>query len=185
MMGLCFVAEPLISLLLTEKWLPCVPYLQIICITYMFYPIHTANLNAIKAVGRSDLFLKLEVFKKIVGIVALLITLPISVMAMGYSLLFTSLLNQIINSFPNKKLLNYSYLEQLKDILPGILLAVFMGICISFVKLLGLSPLLTLLIQVPLGVIVYVTGSKILGLESFNYILGILKSFFKKKKQPV
>lgn len=67
MMGLAFCAEPIVRLVLTDKWLQCVPFLRIFCITYMFYPIHTANLNAIKAMGRSDLFLKLEIAKKIVG----------------------------------------------------------------------------------------------------------------------
>ena len=69
---------------MTDKWLTSVPFMVILCITYMFYPIHTENLNAIKAMGRSDLFLKLEILKKIVGIVLLLITMNISVMAMDY-----------------------------------------------------------------------------------------------------
>ena len=99
MMGLAFCGTPLVRLVLTEKWLFCVPFQVIFCITYMFYPIHTANLNAIKAMGRSDLFLKLEIIKKIVGLTALAITVPISVMAMGYSLLVTSVLSQIINSW--------------------------------------------------------------------------------------
>lgn len=64
MMLMTFCAEPLVRLVLTEKWLPCVPFLRICCITYMFYPIHTANLNALKAMGRSDLFLKLEILKR-------------------------------------------------------------------------------------------------------------------------
>lgn len=94
MMGLAFCGTPLVRLVLTEKWLFCVPFQVIFCITYMFYPIHTANLNAIKAMGRSDLFLKLEIIKKIVGLTALAITVPISVMAMGYSLLVTSVLTE-------------------------------------------------------------------------------------------
>lgn len=87
MMGLAFCAEPVVRLVLTDKWLPCVPYLRIFCITYMFWPIHTANLNAIKAMGRSDLFLKLEIAKKVVGMILLLVTMKISVMAMAYSMI--------------------------------------------------------------------------------------------------
>ena len=98
MIGLAVCAEPLVQLILTEKWLPCVLFLRIFCITYAFYPIHTANLNAIKAMGRSDLFLKLEIIKKTVGIIAILITMWISVQAMAYSFLVTTILNQIINS---------------------------------------------------------------------------------------
>lgn len=175
MMGMAACAVPLIRLLYTEKWLPCVPYLVIFCVTSMFYPVHTANLNAIKALGRSDLFLKLEIIKKIVGLITIVITAPISVMAMGYSLLVTCVLGQIINSWPNKKLLNYSYLEQLKDILPGILLAAFMCLCVYPVQWLGLSDIVTLLIQVPLGAVIFVAGSALLKLEAFTYLWGMVK----------
>ena len=182
MMGLAFTGVPLVRLLLTEKWLPIVPFQVIFCITYMFYPIHTANLNAIKALGRSDIFLKLEIIKKVVGLIALVVTVPISVMAMGYSLLFTSLASQIINSWPNKKLLNYGYLEQLKDILPGILLAVAMGCCIYPIQWFGLPDVVTLCIQVPLGAAIYIAGSKLFKLESFEYLLGMIKSYLINKK---
>ncbi len=175
MMGLAFAGEPIVRLVLTDKWLPCVPFMQIFCITYMFYPVHTANLNAIKAMGRSDLYLKLEVVKKIVGLVVLLSTMWFGVMIMAYSLLFTSILSQIINSWPNKKLLNYSYLEQLKDILPGILLAVVMGCCIYPIQWLGLPDALTLLIQIPLGAVIYIAGSAMLKLDSFTYLWDIIK----------
>ena len=182
MMGLAFVGEPFIRLLLTEKWIPCVPYMRIFCITFMFYPIHTANLNAIKAMGRSDLFLKLEIIKKTVGIIALVATMNISVMAMAYSLLVTSVLSQIINSWPNRRLLDYRYLDQLKDILPSILLAVFMGVCIYFVSYLGLRDVVTLLIQIILGIGIYFCGSILLKLESFGYILELIKSLLNRKK---
>lgn len=180
MMGLAFTGVPLVRLILTEKWLPAVPYLRIFCITYMFYPIHTANLNAIKAMGRSDLFLKLEILKKIVGLAALLITMRLGVLIMAYSLLVTSVLSQIINSWPNRKLLNYRYLDQLKDILPGILLAVFMGICIYPISFLGLHDLLTLCIQVIAGAAIFIAGSIVFKIESFFYLLGVIKSFIKK-----
>ena len=175
LMGLAACGQTLISLLLTDKWLPSYPFMVIFCTTYMFYPIHTANLNAIKAMGRSDLFLKLEILKKIVGLTAILVTFRISVMAMAYSLLVTSVLSQIINSWPNKKLMNYSYLEQLKDILPGILLAVVMGCCIYPIQFLGFPDIVTLLIQVPLGAVFYIVGSKIFKLEAFDYLWAMVK----------
>lgn len=178
MIGLAVCAEPVVDLVLTAKWLPCVPYLRIFCVTYMFYPIHTANLNAIKAMGRSELFLKLEIIKKVVGLAVLLSTMWFGVMAMAYSLLFTSVTSQIINSWPNKKQLNYPYLEQLKDILPGILLALGMGVVVYSVQFLHLNDWLTLLIQVPLGAAIYVVGSRLFKLESYTYILGIAKGYF-------
>lgn len=184
LMGLAFCGESLIELLLTEKWLPCVPFMRIFCITFMLYPVHTANLNAIKAMGRSDMFLKLEVVKKIVGIILLVSSMWFGAMVMAYSLLLSTVINMIINSWPNKKLLNYSFSEQLKDILPGILLAVFMGICVWAVELLSLSAWLKLLIQVPLGAIIYISLSKLLKIESFEYLIGMVKPFiFTLKKR--
>ena len=182
MMGLAFCAEPIVRLVLTDKWLPCVPYLRIFCITYMFYPIHTANLNAIKAMGRSDLFLKLEIVKKIMGLTILLLTMHWGVMIMAYSLLLSSVLSQIINSWPNWKLLNYNYWEQIKDILPGILIAIFMGLCVNLVALLHLSDVVTLLIQIPIGAIIYIGASVIFRLESFAYLWNMIKSLSKKKR---
>lgn len=180
MMGLAFTAESVIHLILTEKWLPCVPFLRIFCITYMFYPVNTTNLNAIKAMGRSDLFLKLETIKKVIGLIVLLGTMWFGVMAMAYSLLFTSITSQIINSWPNKKLLDYSYPEQIRDILPGILLAVFMGCCVYPVKWIGFSDLLTLFIQVVMGACIFIGGSALLKLEGFRYLWEQLKLVWRK-----
>lgn len=183
MVGLAVSADTLVSLILTDKWLPCVPFLRIFCITYAFYPIHTANLNAIKALGRSDLFLKLEIIKKCVGVTALLLTVRISVMAMAYSLLVTSVLNQIINSSPNKKLMNYSYLEQLKDMLPQIGLSLGMGALVYLVQFIGLNNLLTLVIQVLVGGMIYVLGSKLFHIDSYNYIITTAKGYLRKKNE--
>lgn len=183
MMGLAFCANTIVELVLTDKWLPCVPFLQIFCITYMFYPIHTANLNAIKSLGRGDLFLRLEIFKKIVGLAFLLSTMWFGVMAMAYSLLFVSVISQIINSWPNKKLLNYGYLEQLKDIIPGILLAIGMGICVYLISFLNLSNILILALQIIVGAIIYIGVSAMLHVESFEYLIDILSSFFNKRRK--
>lgn len=180
MMGLAFCAEPIVSLVLTDKWLPCVPFLRIFCTTYMFWPVHTANLNAINAMGRSDWFLRLEIIKKIMGMTILLSTMWFGVMAMAYSLLLSSVLSQIINSWPNRKLLDYGYLEQVRDFAPGILLAVIMGICVYFISFLHLSTIVTLLIQFIVGAAIYIGVSAILKLEEFEYLLGMVKSFLKK-----
>ena len=147
----------------------------------MFWPVHTANLNAINAMGRSDWFLRLEIVKKIVGLIILLSTMWFGVMAMAYSLLLSSVLSQIINSWPNRKLLGYGYLEQVRDFAPGILLAVVMGICVYFVGYLPLPMIITLLIQIVLGAIIYIAASAILKLEEFEYLLGMVKSFIRKR----
>ena len=180
MMGLAFCATPIVKLVLTDKWLPCVPFLRIFCITYMFWPVHTANLNAINAMGRSDWFLRLEIIKKIMGMAILLSTMWFGVMAMAYSLLLSSVLSQIINSWPNRKLLGYGYLEQVRDFAPGILLAVAMGICVYLIGYISLPTIVTLGIQIFAGAAFYIGVSALLKLEEFEYLLGMIKSFLKK-----
>ena len=180
MIGLAFIAEPLVRLILTEKWVPCVFYLRIFCVAYIFYPIHTSNLKAIVSMGRSDLNLQLEIKKKVVGVSLLLTTMWISVEAMAYSLLVSSLASQIINASPNKKLLNYGYGEQLRDILPSIVLSIFMGVCIFPIQWLGIPDLLTVVLQVLLGGAIYIFGSVLLKIESFYYVLRLIKPFLRK-----
>lgn len=183
MIGLACCASNVVSIVLTEKWLPCVFFLQIFCITYMFYPIHTANLNAIKAMGRSDLFLKMEICKKVIGMLLLLSTMFISVKAMAYSLLISTLASMIINSWPNKQLLDYSFLEQMKDILPSIFLAVGMGGVVYLIGFLPIPTLALLLIQVICGGIFYIVGSAVFKLEPFTYLLGIIKPMIQKRRK--
>ena len=182
MVGLAVCAKPLVSLILTDKWLPCVPFLRIFCFTYAFQPIHTANLNAIRAMGRSDLFLKLEIIKKVIGAIALISTMWISVKAMAYSLLITSILSQIINSWPNNKLLKYNYLQQIRDIIPQMGLACLMGGIVYMITWLHLNNIIILLIQIVIGCVIYVAGSKLLRIDSFEYILSMVKGLFKREK---
>ncbi len=183
MMGLAFCAPPIVRLILTEKWVPCVPYLRIFCITYMFYPIHTANLNAINAMGRSDYFLKLEIAKKVIGMLLLLLTMRISVMAMAYSLLVSMVTSMVINSWPNKKLLKYSFKEQIIDILPNISIAILMGGVVSTIYIFKLSDAMTLAIQIPLGAIVYIGLSIIFKIEEFQYLKNMAEEMLKSKKK--
>lgn len=176
MIGLAFCARPIVQLVLTDKWLPCVPYLQIFCVSYLFWPIHTANLNAIKAMGRSDLFLKIEIIKKFIGMILLIITMNISVMAMAYSLLISGLISQIINSWPNRYLLKYSYIDQIKDILPNIVMALIMGGFVYFISYLNLPILVSLVVQILSGGIIYLILSILTKNDSFIYLINILKS---------
>lgn len=183
MIGLACCASNIVLVILTEKWLPCVFFLQIFCITYIFHPIHTANLNAIKAMGRSDLFLKMEIWKKIVGMILLLSTMFISIKAMAYSLLISTLTSMIINSWPNKKLLDYSFLEQMKDILPSICLAIGMGVAVYLIGYLSVPTLPLLLIQVICGGFFYIIGSAVFRLEPFHYLIGIIRPVIQKRRK--
>ena len=182
MIGLACVATPLIRLILTEKWLPCVPYLQIFCAGMLFYPIHTANLNAIKAMGRSDLFLKLEILKKVVGLALILATMRISVLAMALSMPLNSVLCQIINAWPNRKLLDYKYTDQIRDILPNLLTALVMGACVWGIGQIPLPDWLLLMIQIPAGAAVYAGISAATKNESFTYLLGAARSALRRGK---
>lgn len=183
MTGLAVCAEPLIRLLLTDKWLPCVPYLQVFCMIYAFYPLHTANLNAIKAVGRSDLFLKLELIKKLLETAVLLLTMRYGVMAMALGQLLSATTSIAINAWPNRRLLDYSVLLQFRDILPALALAALMGAAIWPFTRLGLGDLPTLLIQVPLGAAVYILGSRLFRLDSFEYVLSIAKKLLHRERE--
>ena len=183
MIGLACAADTIVRLVLTEKWLPCVPFLRVFCVIYLFQPIHTANINVIKAMGRSDLVLKLEVIKKAIGIIMLLASMNYGVMAIAYTYLANNFLNQIINSWPNKKLLNYSYKDQIMDILPSTALALVMGICVIAIGHLKINSLLLLLIQIFVGMVVYALGSFVFKLEAFSTIREMVVNYIAKKKK--
>lgn len=176
MIGLIVIAEPMIRLILTEKWLPCVPYLRLFCLSYVLWPIHTANLQAINAIGRSDIFLKLEIIKKIVGVNIIIITSKVSPLMMALGTVFSGIISSFINSYPNKKLLDYSYFEQMKDILPSIVLSCVMGIIAYSIVFLGLSDLITIILQIIIGGITYILLSYVIKLECFMYLLKIIKN---------
>lgn len=180
MLGLAACSRAFIELLLTAKWLPAVPFLVIFCITYVFYPIATANLNAMMAIGRSDLFLKLEIIKKASNLIILFITIRYGVMAIAYGLIVASFIGQIVNTWPNKKLIGYSYGEQILDILPTIMLSTFMALCVYGINYLGLGLVITLVLQIFSGVIIYVLGSIVFKFETFYYILSTISDWKKK-----
>lgn len=181
MMGLAACATPFVNLVLTEKWLPCVPYLTIFCIVYAFYPIHTANLNAIKALGRSDLFLRLEIIKKIMNLVIILISMQFGPFYMALGSIVGSVFSQLINSWPNRKLLNYRYSEQLMDIMPYIVLSIAMAVVIHGISLLNMPDIWCLIIQILSGSVFYICISWILKIDSFIYCTNLIRKFVKRE----
>lgn len=181
MLGMCGTSTQLISVVLTDKWLPVEPYLVVFCISFIFYPMQTANLSAIKAVGRSDLFLRLEIIKKIFAGLVLLITVWYGPFVMAVSNIFITVVSVFINSWPNIKLLNYTYTEQIKDILPTLVLAVIM---MGTVKGIGVVSSMgngiSLLIQVISGVLIYIFGAKFSKNESLSYCAELFKGYLKR-----
>ena len=181
MIGLFVCARPLVSLLLGEQWLPCIPFLRIFSLYYALFPIHTANLNAIKAMGRSDIFLKLEILKRVLDFAFVLVTLFIGVKAMAIGLLIEGFLCLFINAFPNRKLCGYAFTEQVRDIFPAFLLSAVMGAVVFALSLLGFGDLLTLILQVLAGAAIYIASSAVLKLEPFLYLLGIVRKFLHRE----
>lgn len=175
MFGLAVAAEPIVRLILTEKWLPCVPFLRIFCFSYGLWPVHTANLQALNAMGRSDLFLKLEIVKIIFSISALLAVLCMGPMAIAWSVLVTGIIGIFINAMPNRKILKYSYKEQLMDLMPSFFLSFFMVLIVYPVSLLGLPDSFLILLQAVIGVAVYLSGSIITKNQSFQYLIGLVR----------
>lgn len=186
LVGLCIVAKPLVSVVLTDKWLPCVPFLIVNSLIYGFAPLQTANAQVINAMGRSDVFLKLEIIKKSLGIGILAITVFCfdEVIHIAYGGLVIAVLSSLINMYPNTKLLKYSYWEQFKDILPAIVLSAIMGVCAWAVSLVVSGNNFVLLIsQAFVGAVVYLILAHITKNDSYMYVLNMVKQTIKKKKQ--
>lgn len=182
MMGLAIVAEPLVKIILTDKWLPCVPFLQIYCAVYAIRPILTANIQAIKGLGYSGDFLKVEFINKVIGIVILVISVQYGVLAIAWGVLLSSIISIFLYTYPNIKILNYKLNEMLKDVTPAFFLSIVMALIISLLRFTELSMLGLLVLQVMLGMVVYILLAWVLKFEVFIYLINTLISF---KKQDV
>jgi len=180
MLGVSAIAEPLIKILLTEKWLFCVPYLKVFCICYAFQPIHTANLCAIKAIGRSDIFLKIEVIKKIVGIIIIIVAIKYGVYAIAISSIIYNVFAQLVNTFPNKGLLGYGYLEQIKDIFPFALFSLVMFAVLRTFNIIVANAYILIVMKVVVGVIFYVLCCFFFERDIVKYVYSI---FINMKKR--
>jgi O-antigen/teichoic acid export membrane protein len=183
MIGMVAVAEPLVEIVLTDKWIPAVPFLKMFCLSYALVPIHAANLQAINAIGRSDIFLKLELIKKILGTIVLIISIPFGVYAIALGQVLYGIASSFVNAYPNKELLNYGYKEQLKDIMPSLFISLAMGIFVYIIKYLRISLWGNLILQLIFGVVVYIILSKIFRVESFEYLIKSIKILLNKKTE--
>jgi len=183
LMGLFAVADTLVLVLLGEQWLICVPFLRIMCISYCFWPIHITNLQAINAIGRSDIFLKLEIVKKALSLLVLVIGMRYSVYVMVGLKAFQDFLCTFINAAPNHKLLGYKIHEQWMDVMPSAALAVVMCVVVMLTgQWLAAVPVLgRLVLQIAAGVAVYVVLAWTCRLESFRYVLGMVQARTKRE----
>lgn len=176
------VASPLVRVLLTEKWLPCVPYMQILCFSFMFSPVELENLQAIKALGKSDIVLRLEIIKKIIGVILLVASISFGMKAIAFSMLVSCVISAILNAWPNKNLLGYPFVSQLYDILPSFVMSILLFVGVrSFLCLIdGVSAWCQLLFSCSIGLLFYMMISKILKVESYTYIEKTIKGFTKR-----
>ena len=175
MLGLAAVAEPFIRLLLTEKWVPCAHLLQIFCIFYLFQPIQTANTQATKAIGRSDIVLKLEIFRDLFQLIVTLIVMWISVDAIVLSMALMSFFFVFVNGYPNIKLINYSFKEQVLDVFPNIFLSLIMAIFVMLLGRIPLKPLPLLILQIVSGGLMYFILSVITKNREFTLLIQRIK----------
>jgi O-antigen/teichoic acid export membrane protein len=176
MMGLSAVARPTILVLLKDQWLFAATLLQILCFSMMWYPIHAINLNLLQVKGRSDLFLKLEIWKKIVGVIILCITIPMGLIAMCVGSFFSSMISLFINTYYTGKLINVGYVRQMRDLIPTFLLSVATGAIVYItINTVNVTPLLQLVIGIVEGVIFYIAAAKILRFTEFNELINIIR----------
>jgi len=177
MVGLAIVAKPLVLVLLTEKWIPCVPYLQLLCVVGMLYPLHVINLNVLTAQGRSDLFLRLEILKKILIVIAIAVTYRWGIIAMIYGQIVTSCLAYFLNAYFTGKMLDYPITEQIRDLIPSLMLASIMG---GGVYAFHYAPIVNqpvlLLVQIMTGVVLYSVLCYIFRISSFMEVIEMIKS---------
>ena len=155
MIGLLAIADPLVQLLLTEKWVSMILLLQILCLSQMWYPIHAINLNLLMVKGRSDLYLKLEIIREVAGISILCVALPFGVAAICWGIVIHSLIALFINTYYTGKLIQVGYLKQMKDLLPILGYSFSMGIIVWGITQLIHIKILALIVGISVGAIYY------------------------------
>ena len=176
LVGFIFAAKNVILVLFTEKWEPAVPFAQIFCVAFALMPIQNVNMTAIKSLGYSNITLRLEIIKKIIEAVILVVSFLINVFAVAWGIVLYNFVCIFINMSPCKKLIDYGWKEQVTDIIPIMVTSLIMGGAVWLCSLLPLSGIILLLIQIVAGIVIYIILSHIMNLESYLY----LKEYVKK-----
>ncbi|MCB5372179.1 lipopolysaccharide biosynthesis protein [Amedibacillus dolichus] len=184
MVGMIIISTPLVRLLLTDKWLPVVPYLQITCISYAILPLNNTNVQAIKAMGEGSTYLRIELLKKVFGIVIIFLAARISVMAVAVSAVVIAFIYLMINIIPNGKILDYGLRKQMKDIFPSFMASIFMGfIGLVVARFLNCSDLMIIAIEVIVCTFVYGIISYVFGFKEFKMITDLITNIKKRGKK--
>ena len=185
MLGLAAVADNFIKAVLTEKWLPCVPLLQVFCFFYVFQPIQSANTQAVKALGRSDISLKLEILRDIIQLIVLVIVMRISVAAIVISMAVMSLFFVYLNGYPNVSLLGYTMGEQTSDFAGPFFMSMVMMFIVKQMDNIPLNSFLVLFLQIVFGIILYVLMSTVSHNKEFSGLISILQNLLNKKSRKL
>ncbi|MDR3258492.1 MAG: lipopolysaccharide biosynthesis protein [Fusobacteriaceae bacterium] len=183
MLGLAAVAKPLVIILIGEKWLPCVPYLQLLCLSMMFYPLHLINLNIITVKGRSDLCLKLEIAKKIIAVPLIFIAILWGVEALLIGNIVISIISYFLNSYYSADLVNYPAKEQLADVLPLLLVAACVSSVVFSITLFHFNDWFTLILQIITGAILTIGTYEKLKNSDYLEMKKTVTDNIKKRKQ--
>lgn len=178
MIGLAALAKPLIIFMITAKWAECVPFLQILCFCLMWYPIHALNLNLLQVKGRSDLFLRLEIIKKILGVSILILAIPYGIIWMCIGRVMASIICLVINTYYTGKLIDVGFFKQMGDLLPILALSLSMGAIVFGVNLFIEDLLLQIITGFIIGIAYYLSISYLIKSKELLYLL----SFIKKDK---
>ena len=181
LIGIAVLAKPFVVLLLTDKWAASIPYLQVICLAAMWYPIHALNLNLLQIKGRSDLFLILEIVKKIVSLIVIIVSVPFGIFYMCVGSVVTSLVCLAINTYFTGKLINVGFITQMRDLLPSLLYSFSMGLGVWLVCSHISSSLVQLVVGIPFGVIFYIVLSYVTKSPELLYINQLVKKYVLKK----
>lgn len=180
LVGLAALAEPLIEVMIGAKWLPCAPYLQVLCLGSIFTPLSLMNINLLNVKGRSDLVLRLDFIKKPVAFLMLFAMIPFGIMAMCIWRAVYEIFAFMLNCYYTKKILGYGLWRQAGELLPIMLYALVMGVTVRFVAMLFSSPLMKLLVAVPTGIFVYFGVAALSSDESLRKTYCIIKSHLRK-----
>lgn len=181
MLGLAGCAENFVYVLVGEQWLPCVPMLQIICFMMMLYPLQALNLNLLQVAGRSDLFLKLEIIKKIIAIVPLLLGIYVGIYWMLISSVFVSIISYFLNAYYSGTFINYGIYSQIKDIIPSLVLSFLIGCMLYFIGMIDANKYFTFLLQLFVGGTLFIFLCEIFKLEEFVEIKDIIRNIIAKR----
>lgn len=180
MMGMGVIAETLMTLLLTDKWLECVPYLQIMCFYNAYVLIAAIDSQGIKAIGRSDVYLKMTLIRRMFYLMMLLMVMDKGVFAIAFTNVISVFIAFLVNGIYTKKYIGYTLKERLMDLLPQAGLSLVMGIVVYCVGLLPLIPLVKLIVQVLIGVVVYIFLSELWKMKVYLYLKEFLLNYFRK-----